>query len=488
MKKIIYNSIACLIMLVGAVFGASAVSAEGNASKAAVAVISGGRTKEFTSDKLIEAWKYAVQAEQGAVIKLLSDWKPPAALTITKGKSITFDLNGHIISRNMLKYDSEGALFIVLNNASLNIIDSSPDAPHKGIAVKGGILTGGKSVNTSGCIEMKKDSKVTIKGCSVMNCATKQNGAAVCMDGACEFTAEGTGFYSNFTQDSSAKCYGGALYIGDGKATLRSCIFDGNYCIDHGGAIYMKDGELQIQDSMFRTNHSANEGGAIYCSNTNRESMIQGTTFVSNSADGNGGAVYVNGCKQLVLYNSVLSHNTAKRNGGAVYINCDKVVLANSTVTANKTELYGGGVYVDSLHDIGVRGKVVVRNNTNSTGLNNDLCLQRGKSSTAYLSNGGLYEGSMIYITSTTTERVLASKLISNYQSSKYIRVNDIKSQVDEETAKQVEKQFSSSFFTKRNVMIICIAAVIIITAAAVFIILKKRKKAKKKAKGAGRK
>lgn len=453
MKRILCRTAFCLIALVGSAFGSVTAHAETPKESVTAVVEQGGTTVKYTSDKMNKAWNDAENS--GGVIKLMNDWKPESAMTVPSGKSLTLDLNGHIIDRELYKYESGGAMFIVQGDASLSIIDSSPDTVHNGLAVRGGILTGGKSSNTSGCIDMQKGSTVKIEGCSIMSCATQQDGAAVRMDGVCELTAEGTGFYSNYTQDSKQRCYGGAIYVGDGTAFIRSCTFDGNYCEDHGGAIYMNDGELQIENSMFRSNAAGKQGGAIYCDDTYNNSMIQGCTFVSNTAEGNGGAISVVGCKQLVMYNSIFSLNSTNSSGGAIYVESDKVILANSTVTANKAKEYGGGVFVDSLHDIGVQGKVIVRNNKNGKDENNDLCLQSGRVSTAYLSNGGLYDGSMIYITSTTTDRILAAKQISKYQSSLYIRANKGSAVIDESTTEQVEEKFISSAIGKGSLIAI---------------------------------
>lgn len=455
MKRIICRTAFCLIALVGCAFGSLTADAETPKESVTAVVEQGGTTVKYTSDKMNKAWNDAENS--GGVIKLMNDWKPESAMTVPSGKSLTLDLNGHIIDRELYNYESGGAFVIVQSDATLNIIDSSPDTVHKGLAVKGGILTGGKSSNTSGCIDMQKGSTVKIEGCSIMSCSTKQDGAAVRMDGVCELTAEGTGFYSNYTQDSKARCYGGAIYVGDGTAFIRNCTFDGNYCEDHGGAIYMNDGELQIENSMFRSNAAGKQGGAIYCDDTYNNSMIQGCTFVSNTAEGNGGAISVVGCKQLVMYNSIFSLNSTNSSGGAIYVESDKVILANSTVTANKAKDYGGGVFVDSLHDIGVQGKVIVRNNKNGKDENNDLCLQSSMASTAYLSNGGLYDGSMIYITSTTTDRILAAKEISKYQSSLYIRANKGSAVIDESTTEQVEEKFISSAIGKGSLIAIFI-------------------------------
>ena len=152
-------------------------------------------------------------------------------------------------------------------------------------------------------------------------------------------------------------------------------------------------------------------------------------------------------------------------------------MLVNTTVTSNKAEKNGGGVYVDSLRDIGVQGKVIVRNNTNSTGEKNDLCLQSGVTSTAYLTNGGLYDGSMIYITSTTKDKILAAKEISKFQSSRYIKANNGKAVFDDSSAQQMEEKFVSSVVGPGSIAVIAGGAAAVVLTVVIINLRKKKTK-----------
>ena len=114
----------------------------------------------------------------------------------------------------------------------------------------------------------------------------------------------------------------------------------------------------------------------------------------------------------------------------------------------------GGGIFVDSLHDIGVQGKVIVRNNhCGDTG--NNLCLQSGKASTAYISNGGLYEGSMIYLTTNSDSRIMASKEFSAFQREQYIRSDKGRTALDEQSATAVNERFVASVIGKGSMIMI---------------------------------
>lgn len=462
-------SVFAMLLICSTFLAAANASADEINEGTAAVVMKDGKSTPHGKDSMNTAWSDA--SSTGAVLKLLSDWQPGAVMVVPNGNTLTLDLNGHIVDRGLLKYEDEGALFKVESNAALNIIDSDPNAVHKGYAVKGGVLTGGKSGNTGGCIEMQASSEVSIEGCSILSCSTSQDGGAIRMDGVCRLVADGTGFYNNYTLDSRTKCYGGAVYVGDGTAIIKNAVFDSNYCEDEGGAVYMNDGELQLENVMFRSNHSRKDGGAVYCNGTYNDSGIKGCTFVSNSSDGNGGALYVNNCKQFIINASMFSLNSTNNNGGAISVFSDKVILANSTVTGNKAQQNGGGIYADSRYDLGVQGKVVVRNNTNTTGLNNDLCLQSGVASTAYLSNGGLYEGSMIYLTSTTKDRICAVKDISKYQASQYIRTNKGNAVIDEKTEYKVDELFVYSVVGEGNIaVIIGGSCLIVLTIVCIFV------------------
>ena len=479
MKNIIKRSIVCLIALAGSVFGGITASAADGKTEIAASLVTEYEQDNFSAAEMKDLWRLAVTPNDHTII-LKKDWELDEMLTVTGGNSVTIDLNGFKIDRDLLKYEANGALFKVENNARLTIKDSYPERTHKGCSVSGGILTGGRGSDCAGCIEMEKGSKVHLEGCSIISCVSRQDGGAIRMNGVCELIATGTSFCSNYAIESTDRCYGGAVYVGDGTAKIINCVFDGNYSEDHGGAIYMNDGELQVQSTMFRSNSSGKDGGAIYCNGTHNNSMIQSSTFVSNKAEGSGGAVYVDDCKQLVMYNTVFSLNHSSENGGAVFVDSDRVVLANTTVTSNKAEKNGGGVYVDSLRDIGVQGKVVIRSNTNSTGENNDLCLQSGLTSTAHLSNGGLYEGSMIYVTSTTKDKILAAKEISKFQSSRYIRANSGSTVFNDPGAKQVNEKFVSSVLGTGSKIVIAFGTGAVVLTAVIIMIRKKRTKGAK--------
>jgi hypothetical protein len=160
----------------------------------------------------------------------------------------------------------------------------------------------------------------------------------------------------------------------------------GNHCQDYGGAIYMDQGGLKMYDSRVHGCEAKDDGGAIY----------------DNSSNG------------MRLCDCIFYKNKSRGNGGALYINDKNAQFINIDVVANSAEGYGGGVYVDSRYDIALKGLLHIENNSGKDGRNN-LTLQDGNASRALIMNGGLYEGSHIGLSSTSSG-VMYSQSISETQ------------------------------------------------------------------------
>ena len=301
-------------MMLGSSGYTGAAAADGTDTAAAV-LIEGENRIEFRADEMDSLWNRAVNTS-GSTIMLLDDWKIGGSKTVVKGADLNIDLNGHIIDRDLAEYRSEGNLFTVENGGRLTLSDSSPAAVHKSNAVRGGILTGGKSSNTGGCIEMKSGSSVSLRGCAIMSCATQQDGGAIRMNGVCELKVDGTKFCTNYAMDSIDKCHAGAIYIDDGTAIINNAVFDGNYTENNGGAIYIDDGEFKITGSLFCGNTAMKEGGAIYLAGSYNPLSVRDCTFLMNSCENDGGAINAYGCKRLAIDGSVFSRNNAGANGG----------------------------------------------------------------------------------------------------------------------------------------------------------------------------
>ena len=351
-------------------------------------------------------------------IKLYADWDVYEEKTLDiYNCRVVLDLNGHSIIRhtNNDRQVSNGGVFRIINDATLEITDSDPDSQgYDGI--RGGVITGGASTNGGGAFTVTDRSKLTISGGTVYKCTTSQHGGAVLLAGTSvlhpSLEMRGGRVYFCQTTGAWANSHGGAIYADNGNVVLSGCRIDSCYSEDNGGAVYMNSGSLNVRDAQLTANHCLDYGGAIFISGGSLRAAR--SRFSSNEAKKDGGAVYVDADNGAQFRDCIFSRNQSFANGGAIYVNDDRTFLIDTDVIANSAAGYGGGVYVDSMDDVGVKGLVRIYNNSGKNGRNN-LTLQDGFASRAYLSDGGLYEGSSIGLSSTGANVKYADD-ISAYQ------------------------------------------------------------------------
>lgn len=390
---------------------------------------------------------------------------------------IVLDLNGHIIDRGLLTFEDGGGLFDVKGKSKLTIIDSEPTAVHRGMAMCGGILTGGASGDSAGCIALQDSAELVMQGGNVVGCMSQSNGGAIALGrrgGRPTLNIDGTKFYTNYAMDSADVCYGGAIYIGRGTVNIQNAVFEGNYSEDSGGAIYIKDGTNVISNCIFRANTAKDDGGAIYTDTSLYSLNVMNCVFMENTADASGGACYFNGSNGACLWNNIMKQNHCAEYGGAICVNADRVYLVGGTISENTADKNGGGVYVDSLYDVGVQGLLVVAQNHVGQ-QDNNLCLQDGLMSTARITNGGLYPESMVCLTSTTKSAVRAAKNISLSQTSQYIKVDNGTWELQNQHLQQ--ERLVASVIGNGNLILVIIGAAFIAAAAVVMMIFGKRRK-----------
>ena len=337
-------------------------------------------------------------------IKLYADWDLYEEKTFDfYSCDVVLDLNGHSIIRHTQnsKQEKNGGVIRVASNARLTIVDSDPaSAGYDGI--RGGVITGGASTNGGGAFTLTENGKLTIAGGTVYKCTTNEHGGAVMLTGSDKqhprFEMTGGRLYFCQTTGAWANSHGGAIYADNGDVVLSGCSIDSCYSEDNGGAVYMNSGSLNVRDARLTANHCLDYGGAIFISGGSL--LVSRSRFSTNEAKQDGGAVYVDAEDGARFRDCVFTRNQSFGSGGAIYVNDDCTFLIDTDVIANSAAGYGGGVYVDSMDDVGVKGLVRIYNNSGKSGRNN-LTLQDGFTSRAYLSDGGLYEGSSIGLSST---------------------------------------------------------------------------------------
>ncbi|MBR6420380.1 MAG: hypothetical protein IKS42_08590 [Oscillospiraceae bacterium] len=414
----------------------------------------------------------SIGKEDAVTVKLLQDWKVsggfPGSIS-EKGavkvqdSSIVLDLNGHTVSRGLIRKQDNGQLFTVKGNAVFTVCDSDPTASNYGFGVRGGILTGGYSDDFSGCIEISSGGTFNFAGGSIVSCHSDKAGAAVRMADGGTLNVDGGSFYFNTETDDG----GGAVYAKKGTVNLKNTVFEANTTTDDGGALRLDNTRLKAIDCIFRGNKAKDKGGAVYITGGDSAAEFDGCVFIENRAGDDGGAAYVDKCDYAFFRNSLFESNSAGDTGGAVHADYDNAVLDSVTIIGN-TAKNGGGAYVYAKKDIAVQGRVIIRGNHDKNGNDNNLVLGYSGalfgSSKAYVNNGGLYEGSEIHVKADTGGTTKIGNNISVSQRQYFIADGG---SLKMEKLEQRSERFVSSVIGEGSLVMILVGLMAMILAVA---------------------
>ena len=300
-------------------------------------------------------------ASNKSTITLTQDYgasKKDDRFLVEGGKTITIDLAGHTLNRNLTSSDEDGHIFEVKGNSTLILTDS----------VGGGKLTGGYA-NNGGAINVHEGSKCTATGITFTGNKADSSGGAICTRGSLELTncvitgneAGSTGG-AIFVDDSGtfkltnvtitgnmAKDDGGALRIHlKSDASITGCTIVSNTSKDKGGAINMdaKNKTLTITDTKIESNTSTDDGGGIYLHN-GTINMTGGSLSLNSSSNDGGGAKITSKCT-FTATNVTMKENAATTEEGGAIKNFGTTTLTGCTVTGNRATKQGGGVFNDN--------------------------------------------------------------------------------------------------------------------------------------------
>ena len=388
-----------------------------------------GRTTYYA--KQWDAWNEAV-ANSGT-FGLLADWDAGRRV-ISEGKSVTVELNGHVLTRRKAKWSSDGEVIYVDKNASLTVyggtkqnpsqnsgtshsemayVSKKGDFERKAVTFKGGLIHGGNSSNGAGGIHMKEKSKVRLYYTTVAGNRAEQTWNADGYGGGVMMDGENGSLYLDHSTISYNYAYndGGGVFVH--KDAQRCCIemvsshIDNNTCIDNGGGIGVDAKHFRLLGDAEQTavpetvgnwnaasmgssvshnyitdsDDKAGGGGGIYLKS--EYALVRGINFVGNDADdgGDGGAVLIRE-KNVTVKNCNIVMNRADANGGGIDNYNKNNTIENCTVYRNQAGEYGGGVYVECNRDISLSGSAVIRANDSKSFTDDNLYLA-GHSSTA---------------------------------------------------------------------------------------------------------
>ena len=258
-------------------------------------------------------------------------------LGINNGVTVTLDLNGHTLKRQMTAADDGGQVIYIANGGKLTINDSGT----------GGKITGGWA-RQGGGIYVEAGGELTISGGTITgNRADKIEG-------------EGTNYG-----------YGGGIE-NHGTLTITGGVITGNTAGQFGGGIH-NEGTLTITGGSIMNNTSEQYGGGIYSNST---VSISGATISGNTAESGGGGICCEGGTNL--NNVTITGNSSNHYGGGIYMfGIGTVQMSNNcTITGNTAQEGGGIFHVSNGADVAgptlkMQDKPVVDNNAP-----NDVYLQ----------------------------------------------------------------------------------------------------------------
>ncbi len=291
-------------------------------------------------------------------------------LTVPTGKTVTLDLNGHVINAGAIGGGIKTRSVITVVG-TLNIKDSEPANEHtpavfyndpiagNSITVTGGIITGGNGTVLS----------------------DKTVGGGVYVNGG-TLTINGGSIACNTIKSDDKNGYGGGVYVDKGGTfTINGGSIVGNTSDIRGGGVYVYKGTLVMTGGTITGNKNIHantprhgimgDGGGVYMLGDNEGSTSFTMTggMIDRNAAEHGGGVYVNnGCfnmeegtikenktllnieiKWLNVQAGLLNPEFANSGRGAgvhVANSATFIMGANAEITGNTAEGSGGGVHV----------------------------------------------------------------------------------------------------------------------------------------------
>ena len=415
----------------------------------------------------------------GKTIVLTTDWEVSDSLGVADSKSITIEMNDHVIRH----VGSSDAYVIRLYEHSTLILQDSKKSGktfnYQGYVIDGyntksdlkidnigGLVTGAEGDN--GGIRMDADSKLTLDHVAVAGNRGKKGGGIFVNGARCSITMKN----GATIEGNRAYAYGGGIYVDAKECTIsmNDSRIKGNTAAS-GGGIYSDSSNTTVQlevNSSITANkadfsqHETGKGGGIYFNYSyftvvsddrtgsifnngaqddgggiyvperffgSNLGKIEGVTIDSNSATSDGGGMYI--LQEHVSINKcTITANAAQYGGGIVA----KKTLAfeNSTITGNVATIEGGGMYVANDIDVEFKGKMIVKDNKRARSeVKDDVFLSSSQiifdswSSWAYI-KGNVDAGSEIGIrTEISGDRRLVAGLTNYIEGSFFLDQSD---------------------------------------------------------------
>ena len=188
----------------------------------------------------------------GANLQLTADIVLEKYLNINN-MTVTIDLNGHKLSRNLSSHSSDGHVIWVHNGSTLTL---------KSTAAEDGKIEGGRA-NNGGAIHIPYGNSVIADHVIFQNNSAADHAGAIWNNGT--FTASDCSFLNNTAKDVGA-IYNSKTDSGCGVATLTNCTFTGNKGTTGAGALANALGAtvMTIDGCTIKDNTAYSRGGGIW--------------------------------------------------------------------------------------------------------------------------------------------------------------------------------------------------------------------------------
>ena len=297
-------------------------------------------------------------------------------ISVPAGTNITIDLNGHKIDRNLTVGVSNGQVFYVKGNltiedgASGGMITGGFNSPSSGSTYGGGILVeGGNLTLKGGSIEGNQVGGWAIYGIGVY---VKDSGSFKMYGGTIK--------NHNFAAATNASdVFGGGVCVnGSASFTMYGGVIENNTAMNGGGvASYNATGTaINIEDGIIRNNHAS------------------GSTPTSTTQHG-GGGIFAQYSGNVHIKGGEISNNTSNQYGGGVFVLTNQTNVMNLIISGGNihhnvassltNSVYGGGVAVGIFNPRSVTVNVEITDGK----IEYNQAVANCENTTAYVAQGG---------------------------------------------------------------------------------------------------
>ena len=267
---------------------------------------------ERISVDFLADWNANENGEFGKSWEFGSDWGDGfqySTIFVPSDTKITINLNGHTINRGLRKYEYDGEVICINDDADLIINGGKSGDPIIELDkdpgdVKMGTITGGWSCNGAGGIHMQDGSKLTLNNVNIVgNTVEDDDGGGIAVYDGAELIMNGGSIANNTIKSSNVTwVFGAGIYIKDSTASVYNVTFQHNhsggradYKRDHsetystyGVAIYSDESKVTIDSCKFYDNahHRGNflDANSVICATADSEMTIKNTIFKGNGA------------------------------------------------------------------------------------------------------------------------------------------------------------------------------------------------------------